>query len=95
MNRIWILSIFWLGIGTSALAAGCPADVTTRFPAAQSRVLCGEEAPDYSGTNLGYLPQGRTCITKMGSCPLNIGGPQGAPCECSLEEGRVPGFIQK
>jgi hypothetical protein len=94
MNLIWISSTFWLSVGASALAGGspCPPEVTSRFPPAQAKVLCGEEAPDYSGTGYGGQ-SGSACITRLGSCPLDIVRPQGAPCECSLKEGRVAGFI--
>lgn len=81
-----------------AFAAGaCPTEITSRFPPAQARVLCGEAAPSYGGTRLEHssAEKGGRCATPAGSCPLTIAGPQGAPCECFLESGRRSGFIQK
>jgi len=84
----------WLCVGASAWA-DCPPEIVKRFPAAQARVLCGEQTQDYQGTGLDSAKVGRTCLAKVGSCPLGLAGPEGAPCECSLSVGRVAGFIVK
>jgi hypothetical protein len=94
MKAMRMALAIWLAAGASASAA-CPPEILKRFPAAQARVLCGEQAPDYQGTGLEHSPPGNTCLTKAGACPLSLAAPQGAPCECSLSVGRVAGFIVK
>jgi hypothetical protein len=95
MSSMWDISILGLVIAGDALA-DCQSDLANRFSPSQAGVLCGKVAPDYSGTQWdGDRAQGGdTCSTKMGSCPLDISGAVGAPCECGFDSGRIPGFIQ-